>query len=325
MTMPGSHSLFQPCSPHCPCQEETTELQWGWRHQSQDMEKQHWKNPTWCSGAVKTFTHYGMVLHEPATTAKNKQVYTELSGSSASICQAGRGCIFPEWIDFSKIWAALILARIWLTVRLWAMMDVSPSQRNRNSQIAQKQRVKIILSLFTAKQSITWKTNLFCCSSWADLNKLLEQTVDTGSALGWGRVHVRVGCSTWAQPGLTAWAGSAANQTGSVQWKSLPVRWRQWWRKNQSYWTWEPPSPHLCSFLMPLLPSASSRSNPSDTAGALAAFRWKTMESHTQRWKTMEYHTHSSRKGSCRQHTESFPLLSTAPCQASSFVNVFNP
>lgn len=72
MTMPGSHSLFQPCSPHCPCQEETTELQWGWRHQSQDMEKQHWKNPTWCSGAVKTFTLYGMILHEPATTAKNK-------------------------------------------------------------------------------------------------------------------------------------------------------------------------------------------------------------------------------------------------------------
>lgn len=31
------------------------------------------------------------------------------------------------------------------------------------------------------------------------MNKLLEQTVDTGSALGWGSVHVKVGCSTWAQ------------------------------------------------------------------------------------------------------------------------------
>lgn len=35
-------------------------------------KKQCWKNPTWCSGAVKTFMHYGVVFHNPATTASNK-------------------------------------------------------------------------------------------------------------------------------------------------------------------------------------------------------------------------------------------------------------
>lgn len=94
-----------------------------------------------------------------------------------------------------------------------------------------------------AKQSITWKANLFCSSSRAELNKLSEQTVDRGS--GMDSVDVRVGCSTWVQPGLTAWADSAANQTGSIQLKSHASR---WWRKNQSYGTWEPPSSYLCSF-----------------------------------------------------------------------------
>lgn len=76
MTMPdsrwqGSHSLSQPRSPHCPHQEEPQSCG-GAEDSKPGHEKQHWKNPTWCSGAVKTFMNYGLIFHEPATTASNK-------------------------------------------------------------------------------------------------------------------------------------------------------------------------------------------------------------------------------------------------------------
>lgn len=129
----------------------TTELQWGWKNQTQDTEKQHWKNSTWCSGAVKTFMHYGVVFHEPATTASNKPGIHRVEWPLSINSLRWQRLHFPWGDSFFQNLGSIDLASIWLTARLWAMMDVSPLQHNRNSQIAKKHRVNRILSLFTCQ------------------------------------------------------------------------------------------------------------------------------------------------------------------------------
>lgn len=142
--------------PHCPHQEETQSCSG-----TKDIKARTWKYST---GKIQPAPvelqniralWYFMSMQLQLQTS---QAHTELSGPSASIHWVGKGCIFPERIHFSKLWAVLIQASIWLTVRLWATMDVSPSQHNRNSQTAKKHWVKTILSLFTC-QAISFLKN----------------------------------------------------------------------------------------------------------------------------------------------------------------------
>lgn len=198
------------------------------------MEIQYWENPTCSSGAAKHSCT--VVFHEHATTASNKPGTHRVEWPLSINTLSWQRLHFP-WEDsfFQTLGSIDPGQHMTNSAAVSHNGCVSLTTQQKQPDCQETLSENNFISFHLPSNQFLEKLICFAAISRADLSKLLEQTVGTGSALGWDSVDVRVGC--WAQSGLPAWAGSAANQTGTIQLKSHLVRWRQWLRKNQRYWT----------------------------------------------------------------------------------------